>query len=102
MNLWLINIELKSNKLSRSYFVLENLCCCSDQAEIVNLEVSVYLFYLIYYIHDKITAIWLVNRSAIISLIALSRSAINNFRDASGEREVKTTKIQYGGEIYLV
>jgi hypothetical protein len=30
--------------------------------------------YLIYYIHDKITAIWLVKRSAIISLIALSRS----------------------------
>jgi hypothetical protein len=35
-----------------------------------------------YYIHDKITAIWLVKRSAIISLIALSRR----------EREIKTTK----------
>jgi hypothetical protein len=31
--------------------------------------------YCIYYIHDKITAIWLVKRSAIISLIALSRMA---------------------------
>jgi hypothetical protein len=45
-----------------------------------------------YYIHDKITAIWLVKRSAIISLIALSRSAINDFRDGWGEREIKTTK----------
>jgi hypothetical protein len=31
-------------------------------------------YYRTYYIHDKITAIWLVKRSAIISLIALSRS----------------------------
>ena len=46
----------------------------------------------LYYIHDKITAIWLVKRSAIISLIALSRSAINDFRDGWGEREIKTTK----------
>jgi hypothetical protein len=43
----------------------------------------------------------LVKRSAIISLIALSRSAINDFRDGWGEREIKTTKIQYGGEICL-
>jgi hypothetical protein len=47
---------------------------------------------IICYIHDKITAIWLVKRSAIISLIALSRSAINDFRDGWGEREIKTTK----------
>jgi hypothetical protein len=51
--------------------------------------------------HDKITAIWLVKRSAIISLIALSGSAINDFRDGWGEREMKTTKFQYGGEICL-
>jgi hypothetical protein len=48
----------------------------------------------------------LVERNAIILLIALSiafsRSAINDFRDGWGEREMKTTKIQYGGEIYLV
>jgi hypothetical protein len=43
----------------------------------------------------------LVKRSAIISLIALSGSAINDFRDGWGEREIKTTKIQYGGEICL-
>jgi hypothetical protein len=37
------------------------------------------------------------------TLIALSRSAINDFRDGWGEREIKiTTKIQYGGNIYLV
>jgi hypothetical protein len=36
------------------------------------------------------------------SLIAPTRSAINDFRDGWGEREIKTTKIQYGGEIYLV
>jgi hypothetical protein len=35
------------------------------------------------------------------SLIALSRSAINDFRDGLGEREIKTTKIQYGGEMFL-
>jgi hypothetical protein len=34
-------------------------------------------------------------------LIALSRSAINDFRDGWGEREIKTTKIQYGGEMFL-
>jgi hypothetical protein len=34
----------------------------------------------------------LVKRSAIISLIALSRSAIIDFRDGWGEREIKTTK----------
>jgi hypothetical protein len=34
----------------------------------------------------------LVKRSAIISLIALSRSPINDFRDGWGEREIKTTK----------
>jgi hypothetical protein len=38
----------------------------------------------------------LVKRSAIISLIALSGSAINDFRDGWGcvwgEREIKTTK----------
>jgi hypothetical protein len=34
----------------------------------------------------------LVKRSAIISLIALSRSAINDVRDGWGEREIKTTK----------
>jgi hypothetical protein len=29
--------------------------------------------------------------------------AINDFRDGWGEREIKiTTKIQYGGKIYLV
>jgi hypothetical protein len=48
----------------------------------------------------------LVERNAIILLIplsiAFSRSAINDFRDCWGEREMKTTKIQYGGEIYLV
>jgi hypothetical protein len=27
---------------------------------------------------------------------------INDFRDGWGEREIKTTKIQYGGELYLV
>jgi hypothetical protein len=43
-----------------------------------------------------------VKWSAIISLIAISRSAINDFRDGCGEREIKTTKIQYGGESYLV
>jgi hypothetical protein len=43
----------------------------------------------------------LVKRSAIILLIALSRSAINDFRDGYGEREIKTTKIKYGGKIYL-
>jgi hypothetical protein len=32
---------------------------------------------------------WLLKRSAIISSML-------------GEREIKTTKIQYGGEIYLV
>jgi hypothetical protein len=36
------------------------------------------------------------------NLIALSNSAINEFRDGWGEREIKTTKIQYGGTIYLV
>jgi hypothetical protein len=36
------------------------------------------------------------------SLIALFRSAINDFRDGWAEREIKTRKIQYGGEIYLV
>jgi hypothetical protein len=41
----------------------------------------------------------MVKRSAIISLIALSTSAIVDFRDGWGEREIKTTKIQYGGEI---
>jgi hypothetical protein len=42
----------------------------------------------------------LVKRSAIISLIAHSRSAINDFRDGrgSGKSKVKTTKIHYGGE----
>ena len=35
-------------------------------------------------------------------LIALFRSAINDFRDGWGEREIKTREIQYGGEIYLV
>jgi hypothetical protein len=49
-------------------------------------------YIIVYYIHDKITAIWLVKRSAIISLIALSRSAINDFCDGWGEREIKTTK----------
>jgi hypothetical protein len=34
----------------------------------------------------------LVKRSAIISLIALSGSAINDFRDGWGEREIKKTK----------
>jgi hypothetical protein len=34
----------------------------------------------------------LVKRGAIISLIALSRRAINDFRDGWGEREIKTTK----------
>jgi hypothetical protein len=34
----------------------------------------------------------LVKRSAIISLIALSGSAINDFHDGWGEREIKTTK----------
>jgi hypothetical protein len=43
-----------------------------------------------------------VKRSAIISLSALFWSAVNDFRDGWGEREIKTTKIQYGGEIYLV
>jgi hypothetical protein len=33
------------------------------------------------------------------SLIVLSRSAINHFRDGWGKREIKTTKIQNGGEI---
>jgi hypothetical protein len=50
------------------------------------------IFIYINYIHDKITAIWLVKRSAIISLIALSKSAIDDFRDGWGEREIKTTK----------
>jgi hypothetical protein len=27
--------------------------------------------------------------------------AINDFRDGWGEREIKTTKIQYGGEMFL-
>jgi hypothetical protein len=27
---------------------------------------------------------------------------LNDFRDGWGQREIKTTKIQYGGEIYLV
>jgi hypothetical protein len=48
----------------------------------------------------------LVERNAIILLIALSiafsGSAINDFCDGWAEREMKTTKIQYGGEIYLV
>jgi hypothetical protein len=44
----------------------------------------------------------MVKRSAIISLIALFWSAVNDFRDGWGEWEIKTTKIQYGGEIYLV
>jgi hypothetical protein len=43
----------------------------------------------------------LVKRSAIISLIALSRSVINDFRDGWGELEIKTTKIQHGGEMFL-
>jgi hypothetical protein len=34
----------------------------------------------------------LVKRGAIISLIALSRRAINDFRDGWGEPEIKTTK----------
>jgi hypothetical protein len=34
----------------------------------------------------------LVKKSAIISLIALSWSAINDFRDGWGVREIKTTK----------
>ena len=28
-------------------------------------------------------------------------SGINDFRDGWGEREIKTTKVQYGSEIYL-
>jgi hypothetical protein len=40
-----------------------------------------YIISISYYIHDKITAIWLVKRSAIISLIALSGIAIVDFRD---------------------
>jgi hypothetical protein len=56
-----------------------------------NLMIT-YTYSPIYYIHDKITAIWLVKRSAIISLIELSGSAINDFRDGWGEREIKTTK----------
>jgi hypothetical protein len=40
----------------------------------------------------------LVKRSAIISLIALSRSAINDFCDAGGAGN-QNNKIQYGGEI---
>jgi hypothetical protein len=41
------------------------------------------------------------------SLIGLFRSAINDFHHGwggggGGEREIKTTKIQYGDEIYLV
>jgi hypothetical protein len=52
-----------------------------------------------YYIHDKITAIWLVKRSAIISLIALSRSAINDFRDGWGERSLLAAWNFQGGII---
>jgi hypothetical protein len=58
----------------------------------INVKISLkHAYFPIYYIHDKITAIWLVKRSAIISLIALW-----------GEREIKTTKLQYSSEIYLV
>jgi hypothetical protein len=41
----------------------------------------------------------LVKRSAIISLIALSRSAINDFLDGWGGAGNQNNKIQYGGEI---
>jgi hypothetical protein len=41
----------------------------------IRQSILTYLYVMeIYYIHDKITAIWFVKRSAIISLIALSRT----------------------------
>jgi hypothetical protein len=44
----------------------------------------------------------LVKRSAIISLIALSRIAINDFPDGWGEREIKTTKSNMAAEFKCV
>jgi phosphatidylglycerophosphate synthase len=54
------------------------------------IQVSMVLYF--YYIHDKITAILrgtVIKRNAIISLIALSRSAINDFCDGWGSGKSK-------------
>ena len=59
------------------------------------------IFYVIIYMIKLLQSDWL-RGVQLLSLIALSRGAINDFRDGWGEREIKTTKIQYGGEIYLV
>ena len=55
------------------------------------VHVSYTITFFIIYMTKLLQSDWF-KRSAIISLIALSRSAINDFRDGWEEWEMKTTK----------